>query len=203
MNQSAPTRYHHGDLGNACIAAALDLIRHEGIEAVTLRAVAQRIGVSRSAPYRHFIDKRALLAACAERGFRDLVGAAEAVLARHPVVDLAALIAVMRRYAEIGQANPTLYRLMFAQAFVPEDNPALTAAADAAFATLYQAIETGQASGHLAPGATYSRVLLVWSSVHGLVSLCNDLAPSEIFDTRRCDAHLAAIFEVLAPALAP
>ena len=92
MNQSAPTRYHHGDLGNACIAAALDLIRHEGIEAVTLRAVAQRIGVSRSAPYRHFIDKRALLAACAERGFRDLVGAAEAVLARHPVVDLAALM---------------------------------------------------------------------------------------------------------------
>ncbi|WP_348761585.1 TetR/AcrR family transcriptional regulator [uncultured Salinisphaera sp.] len=203
MNEPAHVRYHHGDLANACVEAALGLICDEGIDAVTLRAVARQIGASRSAPYRHFADKRALLAACAERGFRDLVTAAESVLCGYTVVDLPALIAVMRRYGEIGQANPALYRLMFAHGFTPAEWPALTAAADAAFATLYGAIQAGQASGHLAAGATYSRVLLVWSSVHGLVSLCNDLAPSDIFDTREFDAHLSAIFDVLAPALAP
>ncbi len=53
--------YHHGDLHNACVRAALELLEAEGLEAVTLRGVAERAGVSRSAPYRHFSDKRALL----------------------------------------------------------------------------------------------------------------------------------------------
>src|SRR5690349_14111931 len=69
----APSRaYHHGDLRQALIQSALQLLRDEGPEALTLRAVARAAGVSQTAPYRHFADRRALVGAVAEDGFRRL-----------------------------------------------------------------------------------------------------------------------------------
>ena len=67
--QSKPG-YHHGDLRRALIEASLALISEEGFSALTLREVARRAGVTHAAPYRHFLDKEALLAAVAEEGFR-------------------------------------------------------------------------------------------------------------------------------------
>src|SRR5215213_3394269 len=69
----APERaYHHGDLRAALIRAGTELLRTEGPQALTLRAVARSAGVSAAAPYRHFADRRALVAAVAEQGFRRL-----------------------------------------------------------------------------------------------------------------------------------
>src|SRR5262245_40005842 len=65
-------RYHHGDLRRALLEAALELIRAEGQAVLTLREVARRAGVTHAAPYRHFKNKEALLAAVAEEGFRDM-----------------------------------------------------------------------------------------------------------------------------------
>jgi len=62
-------RYHHGDLRRALLDAALELLAREGASALTLREVARRAGVTHAAPYRHFTDKQALLAAVAEEGF--------------------------------------------------------------------------------------------------------------------------------------
>ncbi len=65
-------RYHHGALRQALVAAALEILEQEGLGALGLRAVARRVGVSQTAPYRHFADKAALLAATARAGFEAL-----------------------------------------------------------------------------------------------------------------------------------
>jgi AcrR family transcriptional regulator len=70
LRKRAP--YHHGNLPRALVAAAHDLIEEQGIAAVTLRSVAQRVGVTHAAPYRHFKDKAALLSAVAERCLEEL-----------------------------------------------------------------------------------------------------------------------------------
>ena len=67
-----PKPYHHGDLKRVLIDAALGLVEEDGVEAVSVREAARRAGVSQAAPYRHFVDKRALLGAIAEEGFRAL-----------------------------------------------------------------------------------------------------------------------------------
>src|SRR5688572_4433622 len=67
-----PGDYHHGDLRHALLQAALHTIQDQGVEALTLRGVGQKLGVSRTALYRHFADKSALLAAVAREGFRTL-----------------------------------------------------------------------------------------------------------------------------------
>src|SRR5215210_7562872 len=67
-----PAQYHHGDLKAALVQHAVDILRREGIEALTLRGVARAAGVSQAAPYRHFADRRELVAAVAEDGFRQL-----------------------------------------------------------------------------------------------------------------------------------
>src|SRR5260370_17441752 len=65
-----PAAYHHGDLRRALLVETARTIREDGVDAVTLRAVAARLGVSRTALYRHFADKSALLAAVAREGFQ-------------------------------------------------------------------------------------------------------------------------------------
>src|SRR5712691_13247353 len=65
-------RYHHGDLRRALVQEAVHTIQAKGVDGVTLRAVGQKLGVSRTALYRHFSDKSALLAAVAGEGFRTL-----------------------------------------------------------------------------------------------------------------------------------
>ena len=67
-------RYHHGDLRQALLEASLALIAEEGFAALSLREVARRAGVTHAAPYRHFVDKEALLGPVAEQGFRALTG---------------------------------------------------------------------------------------------------------------------------------
>ena len=64
--------YHHGDLANALVDAALAVVERDGADALSLRDLAASLGVSRAAPYRHFADRDALLAAVAARGFEAL-----------------------------------------------------------------------------------------------------------------------------------
>src|SRR6267143_2730049 len=88
-----PKRYHHGDLPRALLDAALRIVETQGTEALTLRAAARSAGVSQAAPYRHFTNKEAILAAVAEEGFRSLMTAIAhaAVLADSPLQRLRAV----------------------------------------------------------------------------------------------------------------
>ncbi len=110
--QPEPAPYHHGDLRRVLIAAALAMVTEEQDWTFSLREVARRAGVSSSAPYNHFADKRDLLAEVAVSGFHRLRdGLASAVADLRSPPD--AFIACLGTYVRLGTENPALYRLMF------------------------------------------------------------------------------------------
>jgi AcrR family transcriptional regulator len=150
--------YHHADLRPALLAAARRMLERGGPEAVSLREVARRAGVSHNAPYRHFADRAALLAALAEQGFGELAGAvAESAKGAAGPKRLAAMGAAYVRFA---LDRPGLFRLMFGGAVRGADHPALADAARRAYAGL-----TGEAP---------QNPLRAWALVHGLAHLLLD-----------------------------
>lgn len=166
-----PPSYHHGDLRQALVDATLQAIAEEGVQGVTLRGVARLAGVSHMAPYHHFPDKTALLAAAAEAGFRRLQSAMEARMRRFPAGDPRRIQAAGVAYAVFAVEHPDLFQLMFGSEFaVKREHPQLAQAADAAFACLLGALaETGLTSGQ-GVGATELAVT-PWALVHGLATL--------------------------------
>jgi AcrR family transcriptional regulator len=159
--------YHHGDLRNALEEAALVLIRKHGPNAVSLREVAKQAGVSHAAPYRHFEDKHALLAAIAHEGFRRLGQAMADVEARHadPRVQL---IEAGRAYTELALKNPEIVQLMFGGYLDPgRCGEELRADADKAFQGLVKIIENGKAAGLLKKRDSQELALAAWSMAHG------------------------------------
>lgn len=107
------TSYHHGDLPNALVRAAMELPEEGGAGNLSLRAAARRAGVSTAAPYRHSSDRGALLSAVAAVGYQEL---AERLSAVHPAPstpdDLAAAAVA---YVQFALARPGLFRVMFAE----------------------------------------------------------------------------------------
>ena len=157
--------YHHGDLRTALLAAARHTIEQEGFDALSLRQVAEQVGVSSAAPYRHFKDKNALLAAVAVEGFAALQEACRSVRDfRNP---RKRLMADVRALIDFAAARPGLFRLMF-DSGLPGDGetaePALLA---------YASVERGVAA--VLPGrsdkAIKARTIFLWSMVHGLIVL--------------------------------
>src|SRR5262245_42340743 len=104
--------YHHGDLRRALVDETVRLIQKKGVDALTLRGVGQRLGVSRSALYRHFADKSALLAAVASEGFRMLRVQCLAAWNGHGR-GTAAFDEMGLAYVRFAVANPSHYRVMF------------------------------------------------------------------------------------------
>ncbi|HVJ53706.1 MAG TPA: TetR/AcrR family transcriptional regulator [Aliidongia sp.] len=121
-----------GDTKEKLVAAASDLLDEGGQAAVTLRAVAQRVGVSHNAPYRHFDGRSALLAAIAERDFRALADlfAANGAKGLEP---RAALRAAGLGLVDYARRHPARYRLLFSDPDLPVGGGALAASAAAAF----------------------------------------------------------------------
>jgi AcrR family transcriptional regulator len=151
--------YHHGDLRPALLLAAEDVMAKQGLEALKLRDVARRAGVSHNAPYRHFKDRDALLAALAEDGFRALGKALEGK-SGNPMGEA---------YVRFGLAHPARFRLMFGGTLQLSQHPGLREASRRAYDTLLQAVRARQdlPAPELAAAAA-------WSLVHGLVNLLLD-----------------------------
>ncbi|BFM17545.1 TetR/AcrR family transcriptional regulator [Maricurvus nonylphenolicus] len=120
--------YHHGDLKEALISAAADLIAEHGQANFSLRKVAQQVGVSQTALYRHFSDKDELLAAVAERGFLELSRLSHEAFDQYDDV-VERNIEVGMAYLNFAADNPNTYRLMFDSSMA--DNERYTALADA------------------------------------------------------------------------
>ena len=108
------TRYHHGNLRAALIECGLELIQRKGIHALTLREIGQRLGVSRSAAYRHFKDKAALLFAISEAGFIEFGNMMEA--SRKDAGDgfAAQMDAMALAYARFADEHRAQFEVMFA-----------------------------------------------------------------------------------------
>ena len=167
-------QYHHGDLRRALIDQALRIIDKHGVEGLTLRAVGDALGVSRTALYRHFSDKQSLVAAVAREGFRtlrvDLVQAWE-----REGRGQAGFQAMGEAYLEFAVAHPAHYRVMFGR-FVESGkrDPELIQEAEAAFQALVDAL-VAQQRARLARGDDPIQLArFVWSVVHGIAMLTID-----------------------------
>lgn len=163
--------YHHGDLRDALLGAATRLVEEEGASRVSLRAIAREAGVSAAAPYHHFEDREALLAAVAASGFEALGRAMERAAAETAEVEpLGRLRAIGAAYVRFAVENPHLFRLMFSGIVSDRSrSPELQQTSDAAWKVLEREI------GGYAPASPEGgpRVvgLAVWSTVHGLAFL--------------------------------
>lgn len=165
------TTYHHGDLRRALLSASLAVLAEVGADGFTLREVARRAGVNHRAVYRHFEDKRALLAAIAEEGYRALASEIEAALLELPEARIEErLVKLCERYVRFARNEPSRYQVMFGPRLnVDERFPDLEAAIRLALAPLLRELERA------APGASTTARrdagIGLWSSVHGLSSL--------------------------------
>ncbi len=167
MSTSPGRGYHHGELRTALVGAALDLLAEDGADAVSLRAVARRAGVSAMAPYRHYPDKEALLAAVAVQGFdglREVLRAAD-----DAVPSGQALVEQAVAYVRYALEHPALFRLMFGPKRLGV-HPELAAAGEAAYAVLAARVAVEAP----ADADRDARALGGWSMVHGLASLFLD-----------------------------
>jgi AcrR family transcriptional regulator len=165
-------KYHHGDLRRALLEEAVRTIRDDGVAALTLRAVGARLGVSRTALYRHFADKSALLNAVSEEGFRRLGDALEGAWdeAGHGV---AGFEAQGQAYVRFALDNPAHYRVMFGVwTSRAEDDSALRAAGTRAFELLVNALAELQRQGIVRPDDSAVAIArYVWAAVHGIAML--------------------------------
>jgi AcrR family transcriptional regulator len=169
-----PRRYHHGDLRRALVQAAVRTIQAKGVDALTLRAVGQKLGVSRTALYRHFTDKSALLAAVAGEGFRTLrVQLVEAW--EHGGRGLEAFEAMGAAYVRFAVANPSYYRVMFG-GFVHDSttDPELAREGAGAFQALVDALVALQQNGLMRQDEPLQMARFIWAVVHGVAMLTID-----------------------------
>lgn len=170
--KKAKSRYHHGHLAESLLDAADEVASQFGIEAVTLRACAKRVGVSPASAFRHYVDKRALLTAFATRALNRLADAMEQAKQRAHEEGGNAFHAVGMAYVTFALEKPAFFRAMWhKEAIYSQDADYVAAAA--------------RLAGYLKEGFARTiadkdadefspQELLAWSSVHGLASLFVD-----------------------------
>jgi AcrR family transcriptional regulator len=170
--RSSPRGYHHGNLKEALVRAALELIAEKGPAGFTFADAARWAGVSPAAPYRHYRDRDALLADVAQRGFEAFTAAlAKAWDDSRPDVH-SAFDRLGKAYLDFAKREPAYYSAMF-EAGVPLDaDPKLRETGERAFAVLRDAAERLVA---LMPAKGRPPALMValhiWSMTHGVASL--------------------------------
>jgi len=167
-------RYHHGDLRRALLDATLDLAAEHGAGGVTLREVARSAGVSQTAPYRHFPDKDAMLAAAAEEGFRLYHDELEAALSATRSDPKARLVELGVTYVRFAIEHTPYFRLMYGHGSPPKSaSPELQAAARVAFQAGLAVVE--QALAHASSKASVKDVMFrMWALIHGIATLALD-----------------------------
>lgn len=167
--------YHHGDLRRALLDAALAVVVEAGPAALSLRDVARRAGVSHNAPYRHFADKAALVAALAEEGFRLLTAAMQAEAARRGPREQDRFLGLAVAYVAFAIQQPGHFRVMFGQEAADKARyPAVLAAEREAFDCCVGAIAACQAAGDVRQGDPQAFAMAAWSLVHGVAGLYLD-----------------------------
>lgn len=173
MNDSTTQRaYHHGNLRAELLDTAIEQLREQGVDALSLRALARAIGVSQTAPYRHFADKNELLAAMATRGYRELLAALQGAVDSAGSDAGKQLIATAHAYVDYAASHPQLFKLMFGPTVQPAERyPDLREASREAFFLVQRILKSGMDAGLFRQQDVVYLANASWAGIHGLATL--------------------------------
>ena len=166
------TTYHHGNLKNALIQAGVEILTKEGLGSLSLRKVAKQAGVSHAAPYAHFKDKQALIAAISTEGHLQIHKKISAIIEEFSDDPLQQLLETSCAYLDFGLNEADLFRITFSGVVEQErDYPALVDIAHKNFDMIRQIAAACREGGifNTAPDELLAQSL--WGAVHGLISL--------------------------------
>jgi AcrR family transcriptional regulator len=172
-DQGRERGYHHGNLREALLQAALDLIGQKGAAGFTFADAARMAGVSPAAPYRHFRDRDELLSSIAQRGFEQFEAALSEAWDDGRPDTVTAFERVGRAYLNFARQQPAFYSAMFESGIPVDMNPTLQAAGERAFAIIRAAAE--RLAALAPPGVPRPPAMMmalhIWSMSHGVASL--------------------------------
>ncbi len=192
--------YHHGNLRAELVASGRALLEKDGPDSLSLRAVARDAGVSQTAPYRHFANKQALLAAIAKVGFEEFSAALRNGVAGVPTVKtVGPLQAMALGYVDFACSNPEVFTLMFGS-LIPDKSiyPDLALASRDSYEQLQSAVSDRLAADDGQDYPAEMGALAAWSLVHGLAILMihNGVGPKSPSKKERA-AFVATVARVL------
>lgn len=164
--------YHHGDLKNALIKAGIQILSKEGLGGLSLRRVAKKAGVSHTAPYAHFADKQALIAAISTEGYHQLYEQLTAAVETNHGNPQNLLVVVAWTYVQFALKDPELFKVMFSGVIEQEkDYPDFREISQKNFQLLVGIVKTYQETGLLSPEPLDLVAVRLWSLVHGFIML--------------------------------
>jgi len=161
-------RYHHGNLRETLVEAALDILANEGIEALSLRSIARKSDVSQAAPYSHFKSKKDLISTVAEAGFQKLaLKMADDASGAYDVNNR--INKLVLSYINFAKENKPLFKLMFSNDVADiKDNATLNITSSKTYSLISAALLNGEEKD-----VSFLAVAL-WSFCHGLTNLLID-----------------------------
>jgi AcrR family transcriptional regulator len=174
VKRPAGKPYHHGDLRQALLNAALELVDETGPRGFSLAQVCRQAGVSMAAPYRHFEDKESLLAAVCQSSFvlfRETLLAAKSACGKDVRQRLKALA---HAYLSFAETNESRFRIMFSANLPKSRFPELYATARSAFEITLETVADCQGFSDATSPETYTQAVSLWSNCHGLAALMID-----------------------------
>lgn len=196
MTRRASGTHYDGDLGRELIDEAVSVVMEEGINAVSMRGLARRLGVSHAAPAKHVGDLRGLFTAVAAEGFRLLDDAMRCAADQH-VAPLDRLRAGGAAYVRFTVTHPGHAEVMWRRNLYDTTYPPLVAASSGSFNFLADGVTAAQAEGWMPTASHDHLVAQAWAGVHGLAVLWNTEVFEAAFHAAPDDATEALVALVL------
>jgi len=168
--------YHHGNLKEEFLKIAFEFIHHEDVDKLTLKVLSDATGTSRSAIYRHFASKDALMEEMIRQGFATFDKETAPILTNQEKPLIERFYNAAKAYVAWAKENPNLYRLLFGRkyAHIREEIMSIKENSCDGFGALKLAVEEGQKAGILKHDDSLKQSIIIWSSLHGLSSLIID-----------------------------
>lgn len=189
--------YHHGNLREALLERAAEVIAERGVEGLSLRGLARDLGVSHSAPSAHFPDRRALLCELAKEGFRRGVDAMHSGAAAAGADPVARYRALGRSYVRFARENPSYFRAIHHPEVEAHADAELEAARAAWVRTLREGVEAARASGWHPEIDVETLLAFSCAAALGTAQLLSDACWIPVFDVRDVDDLADSVLDLV------
>jgi AcrR family transcriptional regulator len=168
--------YHHGNLKEEFINIAMNFIAKEDVDKLTLKVLSDATGTSRSAIYKHFKNKDALIETIIEQGFDKFDTETTIYLRDDTKAFIDKFYLTGKLYVKFAMQNPNLYRLLFGKKFahIREELLSIKDEDCRGFAALQKTVEDGHKQGILKKDDSYKQAIVIWATMHGFSSLIID-----------------------------